>query len=192
VFDAVSGAQMVHIRGHDGLGVCTCNGPCYHPWSPVPLAQCQVVGLSDRVRAVALSSCGRRMATGDQDGDVAFWDVFSGAVLFKLDGHASAIVSMAFSQDGDLLASLDRGGAILLWDVGNHALKHRLTLPGAPSPFCPMHISLDGKLACGGSSGSVWIRDLETLDLLHTLTGHTRAVVAVAFAPNGATLATSG
>jgi len=183
---------MVHIRGHDGLGVCTCNGPSYRPWSPLPHAQCQVGGLSDRVQAVALSSCGRLMATGDQAGEVAFWDVFSGAVLFTLHGHSSAVVALAFSHDGHLLASLGRGGAILLWDVGNRALKQWLNLPGVTSHFCPMHISLDGqKLACGGLSGAVWIWDLKT-ELLHTLQGHARLVTSLAFAPNGETLATSG
>ena len=184
---------MVHIRGHDGLGVCTCNSPCSHPLSLAPHAQCQVGGLSDRVQAVALSSCGRLMATGDQAGEVAFWDVFSGAVLFTLHGHSSEVVALASSQDGHLLASLDRGGAILLWDVGNRTLKHRLNLPGVTSHFCPMHISLDGqKLACGGPAGAVWIWDLKTRELLQTLKGHARPVTSLAFAPNGETLATSG
>ena len=96
---------MVHVRGHDGLGVCTCNAP---PFSLAPHAQCRVGGLSDRVRAVALSSDGRLMATGDQAGEVAFWDVFSGAVLFTLHGHSSEVVALALSH-GHLLTSLDRG-----------------------------------------------------------------------------------
>lgn len=72
------------------------------------------------VYAAAFSPDGRLLVSGGRLGDVALWDVSTGAMIRKLEGHYDSVWAVAFSPDGRLVATGDRAGAIRLWEV--HAL----------------------------------------------------------------------
>jgi len=69
------------------------------------------------VYGVAMSTDGKLMAWGDEDGTVTIWDYQAGRPL-HVDSYSSARVwSVAFSPDGKTLASADIQSFITLWDV---------------------------------------------------------------------------
>ena len=68
LFDAGSGAKLLTLSGHVG-----------------------------RVRALAFSPDGRRLASGGDDRLVKLWDLTAGKEVFSRSGHAGAISNVAFS-----------------------------------------------------------------------------------------------
>ncbi|KAG2113694.1 hypothetical protein DEU56DRAFT_919702 [Suillus clintonianus] len=73
----------------------------------------------DRVIAVAVfhdpSTHDERMVTGSYDGMVRLWDLKTGKVLKKMDGHRSRVRALAVSRDGKWIASGDESGELIAW-----------------------------------------------------------------------------
>ena len=71
---------------------------------------------SHAVRALSFSSDGKILATGGDD-TIPLWDVRTGALLWKLEGHTGSVEAVEFAADGNTLASWSTGGTVLLWDL---------------------------------------------------------------------------
>ncbi|KAG1732343.1 hypothetical protein EDB19DRAFT_1912066 [Suillus lakei] len=81
--------------------------------STTPLQQFK--GHEERVRAVAVFPDKRRMVTGSHDNTVRLWDLKTGEVLKKMEGHSSARVrALAVSRDGRFIAS-GGYGEVIIW-----------------------------------------------------------------------------
>ncbi len=106
--------------------------------------------------------------------------------------------SVAFSPDARYVAAGEREGAVALWNADTARLKH--TFEAAEEGDVVVAFAPDGKtLASGGRDGAVKLWDVVTGQLVRKLIvsseehGHSRsgpAVNALAFSPDGATLAT--
>jgi len=57
---------------------------------------------------LALSSDGRRFATGAGDGLISIWDVASHQEVATLEGHKEQVMQLAFTPDGDHLVSVSK------------------------------------------------------------------------------------
>jgi WD40 repeat protein len=57
-------------------------------------------GLSSPVRQLRFSPDGRTLLSTDQDGTLALWEVASGKLLTRLDGHLGELGGLLFRQDG--------------------------------------------------------------------------------------------
>jgi WD40 repeat protein/DNA-binding SARP family transcriptional activator len=69
------------------------------------------------------------LASGDNAGNVIFWDARSGLSLGRpLNGHGGSVGSVSFSPGGDTLATVSNDGKFRLWDVAARRLI------GAPLP----------------------------------------------------------
>jgi WD40 repeat protein len=147
-------------------------------------------GHTDGVRAVALSSDGRILASAGTDRLVKLWDLSAGKECGTLHGHTAAINAVAFTPDGRLLASADEDGAIRLWDPRTGA--ERRTWHGHHDPVNAVAFTADGQtLASASTDGTVKLWETASGREQRTLRGHTASVFGVAFAPNGQTLATA-
>lgn len=113
-----------------------------------------------RIRGVAWSPDGGSVAAGGAH-YVHIWDVASGNVISKLEGHLNQIYGMSWCAANGMLASASEDGTIRLW---------RPQQPGAPtvltySSFAPLSVawSPDGRtLASGTFDGYVVLWDAHT------------------------------
>jgi serine/threonine protein kinase/WD40 repeat protein len=97
VWDADSGAELAHLKEDRAIG------------------------------AMAFSPDGKRLATAvetdsERAGEVLVWDVATGKVVLRLEGHTHGVTRLAYSPDGKRIASIDqrRNGPhheIKLWDA---------------------------------------------------------------------------
>ena len=72
--------------------------------------------LTASARALSFSPDGEILATGGDD-TIRLWDVRTGALLWKFEGHIRGVWSAEFAADGNTLASLSTSGMVLLWDL---------------------------------------------------------------------------
>ncbi|MEO7193786.1 MAG: TIR domain-containing protein [Pseudonocardiaceae bacterium] len=168
-----------------------------------------LTGHTGPVGAVAFSPDGHTLATGSDDHTAVLWDITDRAHPARtatLTGHTGWVHGVAFSPDGRTLATASNDSTAMLWDITDRAHPARTaTLTGDGSGIVyEVVFSPDGlTLATGSDTVRLWnVRDphqptaLGTLTghklpALGTLTGHTGAVDAVAFSPDGRTLATA-
>ena len=143
------------------------------------------------VKALAFSPDGRHLALGHWHRTIWVWEVASGKLAFRLDGHEDAILSVAYSPDGRLLASGGRDRSVRVWDAHNGKLL--MLLVGHTSIVNSVAFSVDNHtLASASEDGTIRIWDTSTRKLIRTLEGHTSAVRGVAFSPNGRQIASCG
>ncbi|KAG2066422.1 WD40 repeat-like protein [Suillus decipiens] len=69
----------------------------------------------DRVIAVATLR-DERMVTASYDRMLRLWDLKTGLMLKKMEGHHSRVRALAVSPDGNWIASGDESGVLIIWD----------------------------------------------------------------------------
>jgi len=115
---------------------------------------------------------------------VKLWQVKDGALLGALNHYSSQVSNVSFSKDSSVLLS-NSTQAVRLWRVRDGAVLQTLEIPATSVALSP-----DGsRLALGLNDHTVQLWRLSDKKLLQTLQGHTDAVWGVAFASDGATLA---
>jgi WD40 repeat protein len=166
------------------------------------------------VLAVAITADGRTAASGAANGEVILWDINEKREMVCLREHLEPVHALAFAPDGRLLASGGHDHTVRLWDT-----KTGTAAGGTGSCFAEMSsgveslaFSPDGRtLAVGESIGKVTLWDIEGptdhvmrvllwdvqvegvgLRLRSVLNTSHQFVQALAFAPDGMTLATTG
>lgn len=70
------------------------------------------------VTSVAISPDGRLVAAGSLDTVVRIWDVATGQLIERLNGHRDSVYSVAFTPDGKGLVSGSLDKSLKHWDVG--------------------------------------------------------------------------
>jgi WD40 repeat protein len=147
----------------------------------------ELVQLTDlpKVLSLAFSPDGGTVAVGAGGISAYLFDRAGGRRRGRLDfegrGHPDRV---AFSPDGKTLASCGREDVVLC-DVASGEVTARLA--GLAVAFSP-----DGKALAVGSGPALGFADLRTGREKPSPAGHTQPLWALAFAPDGKTLATAG
>jgi WD40 repeat protein len=155
-----------------------------------PGLQRALTGHADAVECVAISPDARKAASGSWDKKICVWDLDSGRLLAKFEGHTGTlshpgiVYKVAFSPDGASLFSCGRDGTIRIWDI---AIARQLRkLDGHSGGVESLALSGNGRvLVTGGTDRAVRVWDLQTYRPVHTFTGHRGPVRGVAVSADG-------
>jgi WD40 repeat protein len=146
-------------------------------------------------RCLAFSPDGSTLALGRDDGSVVLLDSDTVEGRAVLLGHRDVVRSVAFSPDGSLLVSSGQDRQIMLWDAKRgtriRSLGRAGTSPVQLVAFSPRGNEVAVGEFSGGAEGIVLI-DPATGDIRCSLAGHHTGVTALAYSPDGQTLATAG
>jgi WD40 repeat protein len=143
----------------------------------------------NQVVALALSPRGERLAVGYWNGTVELWDLGRTKCTSFKTWHKDPVCSLTFSPSGKVLATTSYDTHLKLLNVESG--KEIAKLGGQLIFFSAVAFSPDEtRMAGGGGDGSVTIWDLNTDPPLTVakLKGHSKAVHAIAFQPDGNTL----
>jgi WD40 repeat protein len=153
-------------------------------------ARATLRGNAGIVNGLAFSPDGRSLATAGHDGTLCVWDMATGRLRSSARG-ASAIRSVAFSPDGRTIATC--GIHVLLWDAAAGCTTHTVLDP-VGGYYSSLDYSSDGRwlAAVAPVRRSITLWDLATPRRQATVPARVGAGFALAFAPDGRTLASGG
>jgi WD40 repeat protein len=167
-----------------------------------------LIGHTGSVTSMALTPDGQTLITGSADSTVILWDLTVRALPQRLgpplSGHTSAVNAVALAPDGHTLVTGDQNGNLILWEVADRALPRPLGSPrSATSSVDAMAFAPSGRMFVTSNRTNdtvLWdltdptqLRQLgPPLTVEPPLTSTASLVFAVAFFPDGRTLATSG
>ncbi len=174
--------DIAPLLEHDGAGARPIGQP--------------LAGHSNWVRSVAFLPDGRRLVSGDSDGHAIVWDTGRAR---QLAGHQAQVRGVAFSPDSQTLVSGSLDTNLMLWNTATGE-QASLPLTDHPKPVFNVAFGPSGRHMASVGAGR-WVilwelpeelgtREGEAAPLGRPLDGHTGQVYAVAYSPDGKTLAT--
>ncbi|KAG2055130.1 WD40 repeat-like protein [Suillus hirtellus] len=107
----------------------------------------------DRVIALAVfRDRDERMVTASYDGMLRLWDLKTGVVLKKMEGHRSRVRSLAVSRDGKWIASGDESGDLIVWHGNTGEPLNQALDKAHDSWIFSLDFSSDSRMLASGSS----------------------------------------
>ena len=160
----------------------------------------KLTGHASTVTTVA--SGGNITASADSDGKILVWNL-PDAKSARTLSHGAAVRALAVSLDGKTIASAGDDNAVQLWNAADGKLIRKLT--GPTDWLLAVALSTDGKfVAAGGQDGKLWLWETATGRKVFDVPSSppvpkgttplppTNVVSAIAFSPDGKTIALGG
>jgi WD40 repeat protein len=157
-FDGVINIQGVEMTRKEGYFVLL--------WDTVTGKEVRRCGgLEDKIRSVAFSPDGKKLAAASRDGRVCLWDAATGKELLFIPAHpghtdagSGPSPGVAFSPDGKTLATVSTDRTVRLWDPGT---ARELGQFRAEAGLNTLAFTADGRnLLTGGADTTVLVWDL--------------------------------
>jgi WD40 repeat protein len=147
-------------------------------------------GHTERVRALAISSDGGTLASGDASGKFILWDFHTHKKLQEVTAGGDEVRALAFSPDGSQLLAGSFDNTVTLWDTDTGQKLFRLL--GHTDRVRTVAFSADGNSAfSGGFDGNLIQWDVRSGALLRRFVGHAATVYGVVTLPDSHLLSAS-
>ena len=143
------------------------------------------------VDAVFAPGGGELVTFAEGDPVARVWAAGDGAPLLALVGHVAPVLGAAFTADGAEIVTVGADDTVRRWSAREGVLL--ATCDGALGPLRLAALDRHARRAVGvgRDAGLVQLWDVPGCRFIETLTGHAGAVEAIAFAPDGLTVATT-
>jgi WD40 repeat protein/serine/threonine protein kinase/class 3 adenylate cyclase len=176
---------------HDGRLVAGAQGNFVKVWNAATgKLVWELAGHTDDVRCVAFSPVTGLLASCGNDKTLRLWDTTKGQAVHVLTDHKNYLYALAFSPDGTKVASGGGDDTVIVWDSA--AGKKIASNPIKDSEVCGLAFSPDSrKLAIGTHAGTISLWGMDG-NPARTITETNTPVAAIAFSPDGTTLAAAG
>jgi WD40 repeat protein len=144
----------------------------------------------DRVRALAVSPSGQRLALAGSGTQIFVWDLLQNIPIQVIQGLRQETRALAFALDGQTLAAAGIEHKLRIFDVASGALlQEQETL----SPIQTMSIVPgSGVLVTGDQAGVLTLRDMKTGRAEVAWQAHGDWILGSALSPDGTRLASAG
>ncbi|MEH2327430.1 MAG: WD40 repeat domain-containing protein [Nostoc sp.] len=151
------------------------------------------------ITAIALSSDGKILASGNEAGNILVWDLETKQNIYTIKGHSKNITSLAININVKILASASLDETIKLWDLrtGNqiYTLVGHESVNGHPYAIVSLAISPNGQTLITSDNKlptSIKIWDLRTGKQVNTLFADSGQLNFFAFSADGKVFINSG
>jgi WD40 repeat protein len=138
--------------------------------------------------SIAFSPRGDVLASGGVDHIVKIWDIRTGKLLSKLEGHTYPVLTLAFSPDGSRLVSGSGDTTLIVWDLDKRSKLHQLKGHSLYVVTCDWDPKRE-RIVSGGVDSTVRVWDSTTGKMTAKIEDHRTAVHAVRFSHDGSVLA---
>lgn len=138
--------------------------------------------------SLAFSPRGDMLASGGVDRVVKIWDIRTGAILSKMEGHTYPVLTLAFSPDGSRLVSGSGDTTLIVWDLDKRLRIHQLKGHSLYVVTCDWDPKGD-RIVSGGVDSTIRTWDSKTGKMTAMRDDHRTAVRAVRFSRDGSILA---
>jgi WD40 repeat protein len=204
-WDVATGKKVRQLHPHPNFAACLAISPdCQRlaaaGWGSHAAVLCDVRtgrslgpagGAGASIYDMLVTPDGRLLTAGDPDAPIRVWDAASGKEGRPWKMKSPYVYSMALSPDGKIVATGMDGGTIQLRDAATGRELRQLKCPDRGYVW-GIAFSPDSRaLATGGNDGKVRLLDVASGKVMRELTADPRGVSAVAFSPDGTTLAAS-
>ncbi|MBW4502614.1 MAG: WD40 repeat domain-containing protein [Scytonema hyalinum WJT4-NPBG1] len=148
-------------------------------------------GHSGSVLSVAISTDGKTIVSGGQDGTVRLWNQQGQPIAQPFKGHSNAVRSVAISIDGKTIVSGGDDGTVRLWNQQGQPIAQ--PFKAHSGAVRSVAISTDGKtIVSGGDDGTVRLWNQQGQPIAQPFKGHSGLVWSVAISTDGKTIVSGG
>ena len=194
LWDLPTGQARSILRGHSNF----VKSVAFHPTQPHLLASGSkdrtiklwdtntgellqtLTGHQNQVNGVIFSPDGEILASCSADKTIYLWHHSTGKIITILKGHILGVNAIAFSPQAPLIASASADATVKIWNLTGDLIT---TLTAHTTCVKALSFSPSGEyLATGGEDRNIHLWDVESHQILRTLSGHPWDISALIFA----------
>jgi WD40 repeat protein len=154
-------------------------------------------GHANKIRVLAWSPDGKRIASGSDDYTAHVWDAATGNNPLIYHGHTSFVEGLAWSPDSKRIASGCADTTVQIWNPSDGSLiysyrGHSLWVNRVSWSYDGTYIASGEQSSIGGQSVQVRVWEASTGKTVAVYHGHSNGVFAVAWSPDSTRVASCG